>query len=367
MFVKLQPAEHRRKFMQDPLFAPSNRAPSPGFVHASLELILRAFLGLVVLGMILWGTLAIYYSNLSSASLRAVLSYAFASSSAIVLLFLRPRLRAVGWFLSVFVGLVFWWLSIAPSNDRDWRPDVAVLPSATFVGDLVTIHNIRNNSYRSDTDYTPRYYDKTFDLSKLRTMDMFICLWGSPYIAHTIMSFGFEGDNYVAISIETRNTQGKEYSAIKGFFKQYELIYVVSDERDVVRLRTHYRGEDVHMYRLRAAHQPSPELARKVFLDYLRYVNHLHEHAEWYNAFSHNCTTAIRGHVAPYAVRSLWSWKILVNGRLDEMLYERKAVDQSLPFADLKARSRINERAMAADDTPEFSKRIREGLPGMGE
>jgi hypothetical protein len=138
----------------------------------------------------------------------------------------------------------------------------------------------------------------------------------------------------------------------------------VSDERDVVRLRTNYRGEEVYLYRLNA----SPELARKVFLDYLKFVNHLNEQPEWYNALTHNCTTAIRGHVVPYTmVRSWPSWKLLVNGYLDGRLYEIGAVDQSLPFADLKARSRINERAQAADTAPDFSKQIREGLPGQGK
>ncbi|MBI3797373.1 MAG: DUF4105 domain-containing protein [Deltaproteobacteria bacterium] len=313
--------------------------------------------------MILWGMLAIYYSNIPSLSLRTALSWAFALGGSAVLFFLRPRRRAVFVFLLVFAGVLCWWLLIPPSNERDWQPDVAVLPSATFAGDLVTIHNIRNNDYRTETDYTMRYYDKTFDLSKLRTVDLFLSYWGSPAIAHTIMSFGFAGDEYVAISIETRKTKDEEYSTIKGFFKQYELIYVVSDERDVVRLRTNYRGEDVYLYRLNAP----IEVIRPVFLDYLTYINQLHEHPKWYNALTHNCTTAIRGHVVPYAVRSWWSWKLLVNGYLDELLYDRGVVDHRLPFQDFKARSRINERAHAAGTAPDFSKQIRAGLPGQGK
>lgn len=317
-----------------------------------------------LLGMILWGALAIVYSNLPSAALRTTLSWTFVLGSIAVLLFLHPRRRAVLVFLTVFTGVLLWWLSIPPSQDRDWQPDVAVLSSAEFDGDRVTIRNIRNNDYRTETDYTVRYYDKTFDLTKLRTADLFISFWGSPYIAHTIMSFGFEGDDYVAVSIETRKTKDEEYSAIKGFFKQYELFYVVSDERDVVRLRTNYRGEDVYVYRFKAR----PELVRDVFRDYFTYINHLMEQPEWYNALTHNCTTAIRGHVVPHTLTRRWpSWKLLVNGYLDERLYETGAIDQRLPFVELKARSRINERAKAAGDASDFSKRIREGLPGMGE
>jgi hypothetical protein len=324
--------------------------------------ITAVFFGIALLGMIVWGALAILYGDITSGSLRTVLSWTFALGSLAVLLLIRPRRRAVFVFLAVFAGVLGWWLTIPASNDRDWQPDVVKLPSATFAGDTVTIHNIRNNDYRTETDYTVQYYDKTFELSKLRTADLFLSYWGSPYIAHTIMSFGFEGDAYVAISIETRKTKDEEYSAIKGFFKQYELIYVVSDERDVVRLRTNYRGEDVYLYRLNAP----VEMIRNVFLDYLSYINHLNEQPVWYNALTHNCTTAIRGHVVPYAVRSLRSWKILVNGHLDELLYDMGAVNQSLPFQDFKARSRINERAQAADKTLDFSRQIREGLPGRG-
>jgi hypothetical protein len=321
-------------------------------------------IGFILLGMILWGALAIAYSNIPSEALRTILSWAFALGSIAALLLLRPWRRAVGVFLTVFTAVLVWWLLIPPSQDRDWQPDVAVLPSAEFDNDRVTIRNIRNNDYRSETDYTVRYYDKTFDLSKLRTADLFISFWDSPYIAHTIMSFGFEGDNYVAISIETRKTKDEEYSAIKGFFKQYELFYVVSDERDVVRLRTNYRGENVYLYRFTA----QPELVRDVFRDYFTYINHLKEQPEWYNALTHNCTTAIRGHVVPHTITRRWpSWKLLVNGYLDERLYETGAVDQSLPFAELKARSHINERAKAAGEASDFSKKIREGLPGMSE
>jgi len=325
-----------------------------------VQIVASLVLGVVLLGMTAWGALAIYYSNLPSAALRTGLSLTFAGSAVLGLLVLRPRRRAVWRFLVVFAGMVLWWLSIPPSQDRDWQPDVAVLPSATFAGDQVTIHNMRNTDYRSETDYTVRYYDKTFDLAKLRSVDLFLSYWGSPLIAHTIMSFGFEGDAYVAISIETRKEKGEAYSAIKGFFKQYELIYVVADERDLVRLRTNYRGEDVYLYRLNGP----IAVRRNLLMAYLHDINQLTERPAWYNALSENCTTAIYRLVRPYAVRSWWSWKLFVNGYLDELAYENGAVDASLPFAEFKARSRINERAKAADRAVDFSTRIRTHLTG---
>jgi hypothetical protein len=291
------------------------------FVCGLGRAVFRIFAGVMLLGMTLWGALAIYYSDLASA----------------------------------------WWLAIPPSHDRDWQPDVAVLPYATFAGDSVTLHHIRNNEYRSETDFTPRYYDKTFQLSKLRTIDLFLSYWGPTLIAHTIMSFGFEGEGYVAISIETRKEKNEEYSSIKGFFKQYELTYVVADERDLVRLRTNYRGEDVYLYRL----QGSPDVGREVFLQYLRDVNELSARPAWYNALTENCTTGIYRLARPYAARSWWDWRLFVNGYLPELAYDIGAVDRSLPFPEFKARSLINEQAKAADHDPDFSRQIRVGLPGI--
>ena len=264
-------------------------------------------------------------------------------------------------FIVIFTIVLISWLNIPPSNDRDWQPDVAILPYATFNGNTVTIHNIRNCDYRTETDYTVRHYDKTFDLAKLNSADLFLVHWGSPYIAHTMISFGFGTKDFLCFSIETRKEKGEDYSAIKGFFKQYELTYVIADERDLVRLRTNYRHEDVHLYRLKA----KPDIIRKVFLDYLQEVNHLKDTPEWYNALTENCTTAIRGHMAPYNPNAKLDWRIIINGNIDQFIYEQKHLDQSLPFAELKARSYINDRGQAADKDPKFSQRIRKGLPGM--
>jgi hypothetical protein len=192
-------------------------------------------------------------------------------------------------------------------------------------------------------------------------VDLFLSYWGPTLIAHTIMSFGFAGDEYVAVSIETRKEKNEEYAAIPGFFKQYELIYIVGDERDLVRLRTNYRGEDVYLYRLKG----SSETGRQIFLEYLRDINQLSEHPAWYNALTENCTTSIYRLARPHAARSWWSWKLFANGYLDELAYDLGAVDHSLPFPEFKAHSYINERARAADGDPDFSRKIRVGVPGI--
>jgi hypothetical protein len=264
----------------------------------------------------------------------------------------------------VVIALVMgWWLSLKPSNDRAWRPDVAVLPWAEITGDTVRIHNIRNCDYRTETDFEVRHYDKTLDLRQLRTVDLFLVYWGSPLIGHTMVSFGFAGGDQVCFSIETRMERGESYSALRGFFRQFELTYVIADERDVVRLRTNYRqGEEVYLYRLRI----TPERARSVFLDYLRRANKLHQHPAWYNALTDNCTTNIRLHAdAARGHRSPLDWRILLNGRLDEMLAEHGAFAADLPLSELKPRCHVNTRARAAGQAPDISARIREGVPGV--
>jgi hypothetical protein len=266
-------------------------------------------------------------------------------------------------FLTASAAVLVWWLCLPPSNSRNWQPDVALLPWADIRGTRVTIHNIRNCDYRSETDYTVRHYDRTFDLAGLKSLDLSLVHWGSPYIAHTMLSFGFEGGGFVCFSVETRKEVGEGYSTIKGFFRQYELTYVVADERDLIGLRTNYRGEQVYLYRLNY----SADLVRRVFLDYLKKVNSLKERPEWYNALTDNCTTSIRVQTAPYNPDARLDWRIIVNGFMDEMLYERRAVDTSLPFPELKKRSLINERAKGLDKSADFSQLIRAGLPGEGE
>jgi hypothetical protein len=321
----------------------------------------RVLSGSVLVGMAVWSTAAIYYSNLPAPWLRTATAAAFALGVTTLFLLVRPTWRARLIFLGAFAAIVVWFLLIPPSNDRDWQPDVAVLPYAEISGESMTVHNIRNCEYRSETDYAVRHYDKTFDLAKLRSVDLFVVYWGSPLISHTMLSFGFGGDDFLCFSIETRKQKGEGYSAVKGLFRQFELTYVVGDERDLVRLRTNFRKEQVYLYRLNI----TPEIARLVFLDYFKTINQLKEKPEWYNALTSNCTTDVHGHTFPYLKRVRWDWRILVNGYVDELVYDSGFLDRSLPFKELKARSLINNRAIAAEQDLNFSARIRAVLPGI--
>jgi len=262
--------------------------------------------------------------------------------------------------------VLLWWLSLAPSNNRPWQADVSETAWAKVHGDRVVINNVRNCEYRSEFDYTCRWETRTYDLSQLRGMDAYFVHWGSPWIAHTMLSFQFGKDDYIVFSIETRKKIGQSYSAIRGFFRQYELIYTVSDERDVIRLRTNYRtGEDVFLYHLTT----SPVRARLRFQEYVDRLNELHERPEWYNALTSNCTTNIfsqrKAARGEYYRPTPWDWQILLNGKLDERVYRQGIFAGNLPFEELKQHAYINPAARAADKDPGFSRRIREGRPGF--
>jgi uncharacterized membrane protein YhaH (DUF805 family) len=309
-----------------------------------------------------WGALALLYSSPLSETARIVLAAIFgivALVAAIALAVRRWRWRAAGAYWVAFFALLAWFFSLAPSNDRDWQADVATLPYATVAGDIVTMHNIRNFDYRSETDYTPAYYDKRFDVSKLTGVDIIAVYWMGPAVAHIFVSFEFAGSDHLAVSIETRKEKGEEYSTLKGFFRQYELYYVVADERDVIRLRTNYRKdppEDVYVYRA----QGPLENGRRLFLDYVRKINSLKEKAEFYNTLTTNCTTNIWMHTLVNVGHLPFSWKILASGYVPHYMYEAGRLDNSVPFAELQKRALVNPRAHGADKAQDFSRRIRE-------
>jgi hypothetical protein len=321
----------------------------------------RVLAGVVVSVMTAWAAGAIYYSPIPVQTVRAGLAGLFILAAASAFVFTRRRGRTLVAYLVIFATLVALWLQIPASNDRDWQPEVVLTPYARINGDLVTIHNVRNFDYRTETDFTPRWETRTYDLRKLDSGDLIAVYWAGKAIAHIILSFGFEGKDYLAVSIETRKEKGENYSTLAGFFRNYELYYVVADERDVVRVRTTYRQpqEDVYIYRV---HGPRENL-RRVFLDYLKSINELHERPSYYNKLSTNCTTSIWFHTRMNPESPPMSWKILLSGYLPDYLYELGRLDTSRPFAELEKRSRINDRAHAAEKDPAFSQWIRQELP----
>jgi hypothetical protein len=306
-----------------------------------------------------WGAAALWFDGPAQRLAAGALAAAFASAALFLLVRLRPYGRGMLAALALFGVVLAWWLTIPPRNDRDWLPDVDRTATAAVAGSRLTVGNLRNFDYRSETDFTPRWETRTYDLDRLCGVDLFLCFWGPTAIAHTIASWEFAEGPPLAISIETRKEKGETYSAVRGFFRQFEVYYVVADERDVVRLRTNHRGERLYLYRIRMP----VELARELLLAYLAEVDRLSRHPRWYNALTHNCTTAIRYHLKHLGIAQRMDWRILANGQLPELMYARASVDTRLPLAELQRRSEITARAREAGQDAMFSARIREGVP----
>ncbi|WGF86449.1 Lnb N-terminal periplasmic domain-containing protein [Marinivivus vitaminiproducens] len=316
--------------------------------------------GLVLLATAVWGYGALWFQGPDALSPRLALLVGWTACVLAGLGALARRRWPPGLVYGLaLVGLLGWWSTLTPSNDRDWAPDVARLATGRIEGDRLVMRNVRDFDWRTADEATERWEDRTYDLRRLEGVDVFFATWGVPGIAHVIVSFTFTDAPPLAFSIEIRRERGEAYSALAGFFRQYELIIVAADERDVIGVRSNRRGEDVRLYRLRIG----PSHARQLIGYYVASLNALAETPEFYNTLLDNCTTLAFGYA-----REIWptlrpDWRVVLSGFGPEYAYAIGAVDTSLPFAELAERGRIAERARAADGAPDFSARIREGVP----
>ncbi|MGE3779289.1 MAG: DUF4105 domain-containing protein [Pirellulaceae bacterium] len=248
--------------------------------------------------------------------------------------------------------------TLAPSNNRDWSPDLAVMPYAEVEGDKITMRNIRYCTYRSDDEYVVKHYDRAFDAQQVRSVDFIVVPFKQAEgLAHTMLSFGFENQAYLSVSVEARLEKGESYAPLLGSLRQFELMYVVADERDVILRRTKHRDVDVYVYRTTA----TPEQAKELFLDVVRRINKLYREPEFYDTLTNNCTTNIVAHVnrlAPHAL-PMWDPRIMLPGYTDRLAYELGWLDSNRPFDELRKEARVNERANRFADRSDFSQRIR--------
>src|SRR5260370_27768879 len=333
-------------------------------IQVCLFLVRFFLLGVVTLVLrigVAWAFGALWFDFPFSA-LRRPLAAAFGLGALAALALVRPRWRARGAVAGAIALVAIWELTIRPSNTGDWQLDVAETPYVEIDGDRVVIHNFRDFDYFSKTDFRPRWETKTVQLSNLRTVDFFTNFSGPKLICHTFVGFDFGPDGYVCISVETRMKKGQNYSAIAGLYRQYELYYVIGDDRDIVRLRPNYRLEYVYLYHLIPA---TPERSRALFLDYVKSANELHERAQWYNELVSNCTTNVRLHVKHIGSAHPLDWQLLITRFIAQRAYAIAAIDTSLPFAELRRLSYIDYRARDADDDPTFSNLIRKCRPGI--
>lgn len=308
--------------------------------------------------LITWASLAIYYSNLPRIELRLALAVSFAAFS-IWALWVSRRRRTSVVFTFLFLSVVAWWIAIPPSHDREWRPEVAIMPRVVIDGDRVRISGVRNFDYRNRNDFTVRWEEREVLLSHLTALDFYVSYWSEGLVGHTFLSFIFDNAPPLSISIETRPEVGEGFNPLASLFKQFELIYVVGDERDLVGVRANHRRETVYLYRLNT----SADDARRLLQVYLTRINELADRAEFYHLLSNSCTINIFRYANAVGRAGRFDIRHLFNGLVDSYLYHSGRVDTTLPFDELRRRSLINEAAQAADAAPDFSQRIRGSLP----
>jgi hypothetical protein len=317
----------------------------------------------------LWGMGALIYRLPAPEGLRWAggLAFALLILTALAGLWLRRwrgRWRAILLAILASASLMLWWGSILPRHDRDWIPELARLPSLIIEGDRMTVENLRNFRWRSETSFDEIWQTREYDLGRLEAADIALSYWSGENIAHLIVSFVFSDQPPLALSVEVRREKGEAWSAIAGFFKSTELAYVAADERDLIGLRTHHRGEDVRLYQLRA----TKAQARDVLMAYAADINDVAENPRWYDTLTVNCTTLVftlaRHAGAGWGFAIPLDWRLLATGHLPAYLQSLGALRADMPLSELVARSRISERAKAISlDDPAFSAKIREGLP----
>ncbi|MFN3888846.1 MAG: DUF4105 domain-containing protein [Beijerinckiaceae bacterium] len=306
----------------------------------------------------LWGGLALYFRAPFTETGRISVAVLFAITMLAASVFIsRRRWRRALIPLALAPVLLIWWQSLTPSNDRDWAPDVAYPATGAVNGDILTVRNVRDFRWRTESDFTPRWETRTYDLNKLDDVDLIASYWAGEDIAHILVSFGFGDGQRLVWSIELRRTKDQSYSALASFFKQSELIFLAADESDIIRLRTNVRRENVRMYPLHLR----PGVPRRLLLEYVDIANRYADHPRWYNTITANCTTMvfrIARALHPYAP---FNWRVLLSGHFPDLVYMHGGINNAIPFAQWREKAQIDAAAQAADalDSFGFSQAIR--------
>jgi Domain of unknown function (DUF4105) len=270
-------------------------------------------------------------------------------------LFSRHRFPALGAFMAFLCSVLLWWSTILPPATGNFAPDVSRQVTGAQNGEQLTLTNVRNFAWRSDTDFTPQWETRIYDLTQLRSLDLFLSHWDGPNIAHMIMSFGFANGEYLAWSVEVRRRADGAFSPLGDLFKSNPLVVIAADERDVIGVRSNVRREDVHRYRLNLRQ----ETIRMVLLEYVAQANGLDKQPAFYNSLTTNCTTTVVKMMRATGATLPLDWRLIINGRLPDYAFEAGALDGRFTLSQLKARASIDERARRAGISPAFSQAIR--------
>lgn len=331
-------------------------------LHCRRGVVIKLLATLIVGLPALWGAFALWFQVPGGHAVKAlcVLLWAAFSMLALTALWQGRTLTGLAGFAIVFAGLLIWWQRLAPSNDRIWADDVARISTGAVAGNRVTLQNVRNFDWRTNTDYSQRWEARGYDLDRLSSVDMIMSYWSGPAIAHMLISFGFDDGEHLVFSVETRREKRDSFSEMGGFFKEFTLSIIAADERDAIRVRTNVRGEDDYLYRVV---MPLPEM-RSLFLAYVDEADSLLHTPRYYNTITVNCTTLVYHMMNRIAGHLPLDYRLLLSGYLPEYVYKVGGLDQRYSLQELRARGRITDRAKASDRSESFSADIRRGIPG---
>ncbi|MDB5509926.1 MAG: hypothetical protein JWL93_2395 [Hyphomicrobiales bacterium] len=316
-------------------------------------------MSLAWLGFASWGALALWFRQPAGPQLLLPALWSIGAILILVYFICGQRRNAVLCMILLAATLMVWWSSLRPRADANWSPDVARMPTADIGTDRLTIENVRNFTWRSDADFTERWERRTYQFSDVTGADLFLSYWMGDAIAHAILSFSFADGRQLAWSIEVRRQAGEDYSALAGFFRHNEVVMVAADERDVVKVRATVRQEDVRLYRL----DIRAETAQRLLRAYANEANELAATPRFYNTLLTNCTTVVYRLAKQLDPAITLDPRMVLSGYLPSYLYDHDFLDRRLPLAKLVERSRIAPRTPGAEDDPEFSQRIRVGVP----
>ncbi|MDC9727866.1 MAG: DUF4105 domain-containing protein [Methyloprofundus sp.] len=319
---------------------------------------LNIFYIIFVCFFLLWSAPAVYFFKLfSEASLNLMLASSYTVLTLLLPFIIKNKRYRRSFTLSLFIVILIAWSQIQATHHKVWADSVAKLPSVTIDNNKIHIHNIRDFIYKTETDYQINYLDKSYDIRDLTELDYILSYWdGNKAIAHTMFSFGFNNGEHLVISVEVRHKKGEEYGGFAGLYKQFELIYVLATERDILQLRTNFRQEDVYRYPLNI----SQEIIHELFNIVISRVNSLHETAEFYNTLSQNCLTSLAADFWSIGGQNNhFDYRMLANGYSDAMLYQRNRLKSSAPFLEMKQQANINQHIKINHYNPLYSQQIR--------
>jgi len=308
-----------------------------------------------------WATLALWYRLPFALPIRAIMAGGFAllGLAVIASMFTPRRLRGLATYCLALATVLFWWSTLTPPSQSNWAADVARQVTGQIDGDTLTLTDVRNFDWTTPTEATAHWETRTYDLSQLQGVDLFMSYWAGPQMAHMIVSFDFADAAPIAWSVEVRRQVGGGFSPIADLFKANTVVIIAADERDVVGTRSNIRGEDVQLYRINT----SPEKSRALLLQYVEASNALAAQPKWYNSLTTNCTTVVMSMIRTIVDEVPLDWRVLANGYLPGYAYDQGVLTDHLPLSELRHLSHIRENALADGLSAEFSQAIRRDVP----